>query len=192
MPPVTCPDKLTYYGFSRVFEQQRGIGPVDPAPFIEKAHSIEALRRTLPKRDADEDELQAIYERQQELTEELEAEMKESALCTGSIVISFQGSDFFGNLRPYNSETISEPFFSGITLYNEAGTGDIFCAVFQGEKALRQKQAFQVMAQHPFFEGEAEKFRDIEKLFEALRMNGRPEDWTVIGILRSYNLFSGS
>jgi len=62
----------------------------DATAYIEKARSIEALRGTLPKRDADEDELQAIYEQQQELTVELESEMQESSLCTGSIVLSFQ------------------------------------------------------------------------------------------------------
>ena len=187
MPPVTCPDKLTYYGFSRVSEQQRDASPLDPEQFIEKARAIEALDR----KDATEDELQGIGDRQQELIEELETEMKENALCAESIVLSFQGEDFFGNPRPYNSEAISEPFFSGIVLFNEPGTGDIFCAVFQGEKVLRQRQAFQEMAQHPFFEDQQKKFQDIEKVFEALRTNGGPEDWTVIGILRSYYFHNG-
>jgi hypothetical protein len=190
MPPLTCPDKLTYYAFSRVvhpvFEKHRGFGPVDPAPFIAKAHSIEALMQS----DTTGEELQAICDRQYELAEELEGELQKSALYTASIILSFQGSDLFGNARPYDSETISEPFFSGITLYNEDHSGEMFCAIFRAGEVLAQKHAYREMAEHPFFTERSREFEEIEKIFETLRINGSPADWTIIGILRSYYLFS--
>jgi len=52
----------------------------------------------------------------------------------------------------------------------------MFCAVFQSPKVSAQCEAYREMSQHPFFEDEADEFRDIEKLFATLRTNGNPED----------------
>jgi hypothetical protein len=191
MPPLTYPDKLTYYAFSReihpFFAKALNKTPVDPTPMIEKAKFIESLAKDIDVL-TDEDR-QAIWDRQYELIEDLEDQLEASSLCTRSIILSFDGSDCLGNERPYDSEVISEPFFRGIQIYAPEMSEEMFCAVFQNGQIFEQRDAYREMAELPFFKHRMNDFEQIESIFDFLRMNGRPSDWILVGILRSYYLF---
>ena len=59
---------------------------------------------------------------------------------------------------------------------------------FEGQKAVDYREAYRTLASHPFFEGDQDGFDGIEKVFEAMEFNGKPEDWTLACICRSYYL----
>jgi len=209
MPPLSYPDKITYYAFCRtihpLFARTLGVGPVDIGDIQRRAMAIRAIRHT---EDGKQREGQEIDDEQMRLIEELEAYLEEVCLWRASTVLSMDSRDWFGNIRPYETEGISEPMFQGISLYADDMTA--FLAVFEGAEAHELKVIYRDLGKHPFFrelagqsidwpdaeqdasadEGEESGgyFGKIETMFEVLRQNGPIEDWIVVAILRSYYL----
>ena len=188
MPPVTCPPKFTYYGFCRTihpwFEKWLNIEPVDLA----KLHSF-ARETAKMRKDKDEDNPDDISEQQMKRGEELEAVLEKHCLWMGSIVLNFQSSDYFGNPRPYDCEPVTEPVFGGINMYEDECP--MIFAAFEGQKAVEYREAFRTLGTHPFFKDSQDDFDGIEKVFEAMEFNGKPEDWTLAVICRDYYLHNG-
>jgi hypothetical protein len=188
MPPVSCPPKFTYYGFSRTinpwFEKWMEIAPVDLSKATAYATGIEQMRKE--KADDNPDD---ISDQQMKKAEELERWLRRNSLWRASIVLNFQGSDYFGNERPYDCESITDPVFGGINMYEEECP--MIYATFEGQKAVKYREACRTLASHPFFEDSHDDFAGIEKVFEAMEVNGKPEDWTLAVICRAYNLHNG-
>jgi hypothetical protein len=142
MPALTYPDQLTYYAFSReihpVFAKALNAVPVDPAPMIEQATFIKSLAEGIDSHSCEEK--QAIWDRQYELAEELEAKLKAIAIYTASIVLSFDGSDFLGNSRPYDCEAISEPFSAESPSINRTTLGKCSLLFFAAERYLNRSK----------------------------------------------------
>jgi len=137
----------------------------------------------------DSDNPEDISEQQLKKAEQLEASLERHALWTASIVLSVQSCDYFGNERPYNCEPVTEPVFCGINMYEDECP--MLFQSFEGQEAVKQREAFRELAKHPFFKNDQGSFAGIEKLFEALELNGKPEDWTLACICRSYYLHNG-
>lgn len=188
MPPVTCPPKFTYYGFCRTihpwFEKWMGKEAVELSKATAFARETAKMRK-----DKDEDNPEDISEQQMKRAEELEGVLEQRCLWTASIVLNFQGEDYFGNKRPYDCEPVTEPVFGGINMYEDECP--MIYAAFEGQNAVEYREAFRALGSHPFFEDSQDDFAGIEKIFEAMEFNGKPEDWTLVAICRSYYLHNG-
>ncbi len=185
MPPLSYPDRITYYGFCRTIHPW--FAKWSNARLIDTNKATDIAKRIKRMRNPNEAENpEDINEKQMAKAEKLESELEENALWSASIVLSYDVSDYFGNARPYDCEGIFEPLFAGINLYKEDTT--MFYAVFEGVEAVEQREAYRELSKHPNFEDDQEDFSRIEKVFEAMEFNGKPEDWTLIAICRSYDL----
>jgi hypothetical protein len=188
MPPVSCPPKFTYYGFCKTvhpwFEKWMQVQPVDLSQATAFAKEIAGMRKEKAEENPDD-----ISDQQMKRAEELERALRRHSLWTASIVLNFQGSDYFGNQRPYNCEPVTEPVFGGINIYEDECP--MIYAIFEGQKAVSYRDACRTLGSHPFFEDSKDDFDGIEKIFEAMEFNGKPEDWTLVAICRSYYLHNG-
>lgn len=188
MPPVTCPPKFTYYGFCKTvhpwFEKWMGKVPVDLSKATLFSKGVAQMRKEKVEDNSDD-----ISDQQMQKAEELERWLCKNALWRSSIVLNLQGSDYFGNERPYNCEPVTEPVLGGINLYEE--DCPMLYTVFEGQKAVEYRAALRTLGSHPFFNDSRDDFNGIEKVFEAMEFNGKPEDWTLACICRSYYLHNG-
>lgn len=140
------------------------------------------------RKENPEDNPEDIDEQQMRKAMKLEDALGKNALSTASIVLNFQGSDYFGNERPYNCEPVTEPIFCGINMYKD--DCPMLYKALEGQKAVEYREAFRTLASHPYF-AEEPGFEQIERVFEAMEFNGKQEDWTLVVICRAYNLHNG-
>lgn len=160
------------------------VQPVDLSQATAFAKEIAGMRKEKAKENPDD-----ISHQQMKRAENLEGWLSNNCLWRASIVMNFQGSDYFGNERPYDCEPVTEPVFGGINIYED--DHPMIYAIFEGQKAVNYRDACRTLGSHPFFEESEDDFDRIEKIFEAMEFNGKPEDWTLVAICRSYYLHNG-
>jgi hypothetical protein len=185
MPALTQPDQITYYGFCKTDDpfakKAFPHNPVDPEEVLREGKEIHAWV-TKPEANIPFEEFNARAKL-------FEASLAQRAVATGTVVLSACGSDYFGNVRPYDVEDIVEPFYSGIDLH--FSDMPLFMCVLKERECLETWRAFLELSQHPWFEDEPERFDDILNVFRSLKTLAKEKDWIVIGLMRSYYLHNG-
>lgn len=166
MPPLTYPDEFTFYKIPQ-----------------EIANDVAFMGSMIESLDADEYENSFRSEMAIKFAEALENRLgqNESAAC----VLAMDGSDYFGNSRPYDIEDFERGFT--ITLCKSPFMA---MAVWQTREQIDLiSKIFSDLSSHPYFADKNPELTEIVALLKnTLAQRNEPEPLAVVAILRSYYL----